>query len=578
MWGAGYLVGQGLKGRLAQKRKRLQFLSSLAGRLSIGGTVCLLLALLSIAQFSSKESSIHPERLGAFTSFTSFTPTGSLSQTCLFAFLALNPVAAENTCPGSSGWRVDHAMGAQNAIMGFTVPESVDAGSEIRLYVSTLAPTYTFSIYRMGWYQGAGGRLMYSSPVIHGIDQPQPTIDPTMRTVSCDNWRDPLTIQVPQTWVSGAYVVKFVSSYGFMRYTPFVVRNDASRSQILMAIPFMTYQAYNLFGGLSLYYGPDASGKVTSTGRSLAVSFDRPYLLNDGLEDFPRWDYDIIRWFEREGYNVSYTTDVQLQEHGGLLLNHRLIVISGHAEYWSTEMRNAVTVARANGVSLAFLGGNDMWWHVRFQSSQLAADRVVVCYRYAQLDPLAKLDPSQATVRWSAPPINDPPGLILGGQYAGLHGGKSLALTFQQDAAPLLAGTGLAPGSQASGLIGGEGDAAFAPASGSLPSQIQILSSASVPGDPTGHVWNMTLYTAPSGAGVFDAGTLQFAWGLDNESWMTPAHNYSSASFQRFTKNLLATLLAGAGAHASQYQSFSTQPISRKPTAIPPIHGIPDVP
>ena len=552
---AQYLVEQGLARRLAKQRKRLPVVGSLAGRLSILGAVCLLLAPLSIVQFSSNEPNVHAEQLVAiapFTPFTPFTPTGGLSQTCRYAFLAPNPVAAENTCPGSWGWRVDHATGTQNAIMGFTVPESVDAGSQIRLYVSTLAPTYTFRIYRMGWYQGAGGRLMYSSPVIHGTNQPQPTIDPTMRTVSCDNWRDPLTILVPRTWVSGAYVVKFISSYGFMRYTPFVVRNDASRSQILMVIPFMTYQAYNLFGGLSLYVGPDASGKVTSAGRSLAVSFDRPYLLNDGLEDFPRWDYDTIRWFEREGYDVSYTTDVQLQEHGSLLLNHRLNVVSGHAEYWSTVMRNAVTVARDNGVSLAFLGGNDVWWHVRFQSSQLAADRVVVCFRYVQLDPLATSDPSEATVLWSAPPLNNPPGLILGGQYAGLYFGKSLALTFQKDAAPLLAGTGLAPGSQVSGLIGDEGDAAFTPASGSLLYQVQVLSSASVPGHPTDHVWQMTLYTAPSGARVFDAGTLQFAWGLDNESWMTRAHNYSTASFQRFTENLLANLLAGPGAHASR--------------------------
>ena len=131
-------------------------------------------------------------------------------------------------------------------------------------------------------------------------------------------------------------------------------------------------------------------------------------------------------------------------------------------------------------------------------------------------------------------------------------------MTFQKDAASLLAGTGLAPGSQVPGLIGDEGDAAFTPASGSLPYHDLILSSAYIPGNYTpqnrcsacGHYWQMTLYTAPSGGHVFDAGTLQFAWGLDDEAWTQAQHRFSSAGFQNFVKKLLAELLQTPEAHA----------------------------
>src|SRR5262249_18778752 len=160
----------------------------------------------------------------------------------------------------------------------------------LNLYVSTTAATYTFAIYRMGWYAGRGARQVYTSNSLQGIKQPEPRLDPATRTVSCDNWRAPVRIAIPSQWVSGVYVIKLVSSEGYMRYTLFVVRNDTSRAAILVQLSFFTYQAYNQYGGYSLYRGLKSGLAAAPAGtmyddpnvfvperRSYAVSFDRPY-------------------------------------------------------------------------------------------------------------------------------------------------------------------------------------------------------------------------------------------------------------------------------------------------------------
>src|SRR5262249_16261080 len=157
------------------------------------------------------------------------------------------------------------------------------------------------------------------------------------------------------------------SSQGYMRYTLFVVRDDTSHSALLVQLSLFTYQAYNLYGGYSLYRGlrpgltapPDNTadndpGVYVSDPRSYAVSFDRPYLDSTGdggLGIFATYEYNLVRWLERMGYDVTYTTDLDTHARGRLLLAHQLFVAAGHDEYWSTAMRQAVTTARDAGVS-----------------------------------------------------------------------------------------------------------------------------------------------------------------------------------------------------------------------------------
>src|SRR5262249_29778323 len=120
--------------------------------------------------------------------FQGEAPPVAQSNQCQNAWKAPNPVAAENTCVGTTAWRPDHPIGQLSTIEAFTNPVSVEAGQGIQIYVSTTAKSYSFQVFRMGWYQGLGGHLLYSSAVVPGIQQPKPTIDPATRMVSCDNW------------------------------------------------------------------------------------------------------------------------------------------------------------------------------------------------------------------------------------------------------------------------------------------------------------------------------------------------------------------------------------------------------
>src|SRR5205823_5642582 len=122
---------------------------------------------------------------------------------------------------------------------------------------------------------------------------------------------------------------------------------------------------------------------------------------------------NMLRWLEREGYDVTYDTDIDTHANGALLLAHRGFLAVGHDEYWTWQMRVNVTAARDAGVSLGFFSGNTCYWQCRFEPSLLdgASNRTMVGYKdaAATLDPLA-VDGSTAndimvTSRWREFPV-----------------------------------------------------------------------------------------------------------------------------------------------------------------------------
>ena len=282
-------------------------------RAALLGGVVALAVLLSLFAFFTPDASPPPNVV--------IVPS---SGTCRGAAGAPNSIVAENTCPGTDSWRDTLSTGASNAINAFPVPASVNRGQSIRLYISTTASTYTFRVYRMGWYQGHGARLMYASGRLRGFLQPPPTFDPVTLAASCANWHLSVTLRIPSSWVSGVYIVKLISSRGNMRYTLFVVRDDASHAPMLFQLALNTYQAYNNYGGRS-FYGGEGGQSYASVVRSFAVSYDRPYDSYDGLSLFPRYEYDLIRFLERNGYDLSYAADVDLVLHPAALGQHKLV-------------------------------------------------------------------------------------------------------------------------------------------------------------------------------------------------------------------------------------------------------------
>src|SRR5262249_49795132 len=146
------------------------------------------------------------------------------------------------------------------------------------------------------------------------------------------------SVRVEPDWVSGLYMAVFVNAKGRRSYCPFVVRDDRP-ADLCVIVPFTTYQAFNKFpadrqSGRSLYHGYNADGTDDKDRRAVKVSFDRPYSL-DGRPYNVQFDIDFVQWAERNGFDVTYATSVDL--HAGRIDPSRYagLVFSGPDQYWS---------------------------------------------------------------------------------------------------------------------------------------------------------------------------------------------------------------------------------------------------
>src|SRR5829696_559243 len=162
-------------------------------------------------------------------------------------------VQDENALPGTTEWNVG-SLGDEHAIEGFFDTTSAAHGDTVKLFVSTTASTFRVEAYRMGWYQGSGGRLVWSSPERPGRVQPAPTVDNQTNMVDTA-WQQPLPIDITDDYVPGCYLFKLVSSDGHGRYVPLTIRDGNNHSAFLVMNAVSTWQAYNQWGGYSLYWG-----------------------------------------------------------------------------------------------------------------------------------------------------------------------------------------------------------------------------------------------------------------------------------------------------------------------------------
>src|SRR5207253_1303544 len=287
----------------------------------------------------------------------------------------------------------------------------------------TVAPVQSFTIafYRMGWYGGLGGRLMLQTGAISGMHNPVcPVVDASTLLIAC-NWAPSYTLTVPTSWTDGVYLAVLSSSTGYQNYVPFVVRDDSRQAGVLYQQPTNTYEAYNNWGGKSLY-----TFNSTGSTRAYKVSYDRPYAA-DGSADYFGWEVYTVQWLEQKGYDVTYGTDVDTQTNPNRLRSVRAVIVPGHSEYWTKGMYDAAQTARDGGVNLAFLGSNDVYWQARLEASGGgAANRVLVCYKTNESpnpsDPMASSNPSLTTTQWREPPVNRPEQVLLGVQFTSQTG------------------------------------------------------------------------------------------------------------------------------------------------------------
>lgn len=316
-----------------------------------------------------------------------------------------NPIVAENSLPGThnGNWFLGTA-GANGTIAGYTDKTSYAPGDTVNFKVDSTSNPFRVEIYRLGFYGwdmfAARNMLGNGAGYITGTvtAQPTPTVDSTYGSTSC-GWTTNATWSVPSSAPPGLYYVIFrcTNVTTNASSTHFVVRSTSGAGKIAVVIPDSTHQAYNIWGattdngalgaggtwsGRSLYQlGSDGSGAIFGH-RAYAVSFDRPYSTQTTNEPTYIFDNELgwITFTEAQGYNLTYYSDIDLELNPTTLTNASLVVLLGHAEYWSTNIYNAYQNAIAAGINICSYSSNVALWHTRFASSDTNR-RTVICYK-----------------------------------------------------------------------------------------------------------------------------------------------------------------------------------------------------
>ncbi len=456
------------------------------------------------------------------------------------------PSAKENyQTIGTTAWQIDKHVDT-TYLQGYAGSVSIQAGETLPLYISARAPTtYNLDVYRVGWYMGLGGRLYTSVHNLHATAQGYWTAqdglsncatcftDPTTHLIEA-RWAQSYSLSTGADWLSGVYLIKLTATGGSTRaesYIPFVIRNDGSHSTVLVNLPVNTYEADNLWGGYNLnQHGTQTAVPGTiSPDRATQVSFDRPYASSAGAGDFLNWDIYGVRYLERSGFDVSYTTNVDLAGNPQQLEQHRIFVTLGHDAYWTNSIYQGLVSARDQGVSLYFLGGGDGHWQARLAPDSAGMpDRTLICYQVSSsatdpslrlsADPEYRANHSLVTAAWSDPVLNRPENALLGvmqGGYVDPHAHTPKWEAVTQNPPELLGYVAnINPGQSFDGkFVGGAFDTVVD--NGHTPDNLVTFGSATVTGtDQQMSVADTTYYLANTTV-VFDAGSAWYEWALD---------------------------------------------------------------
>ncbi len=416
-------------------------------------------------------------------------------------------VIKENQRPGTTAWKITGPQSA-TGIMGYSNRPQATYGQRVDLYVSTTATSFVVQAYRMGYYQGKGARLVWTSKPIAGAVQPQCPASPPLYMVQC-NWTMSTSFVVTKAFVQGDYLLKLVGNQGQQSYVPLTVWDPSSHATYVVMNAVFTWQAFNPFGGYDLYQGGPPGPGYPPPDRSRIVSFDRPYANGNGSGGFLSIEYPLVRFMEQHGLDVTYWTDINLALNGQQLANHKALLSLGHDEEWSLRMRNNAVAAHAKGVNLAFFGASPILRKVRLAPSPLGPNLEMVNYRDPQADPLYGVDNARVTQNWwGQPPANLPASTLVGDSYNGYNNNQSFPLVVTDPNSWLYAGTGLKQGSTLPGLLYSDFDG-YDPAKPN-PSDVQILAhSPVVIGFSNAKMYADTTYwTGLKGkGGVFESGT-----------------------------------------------------------------------
>ncbi|HZZ86496.1 MAG TPA: N,N-dimethylformamidase beta subunit family domain-containing protein [Anaeromyxobacteraceae bacterium] len=426
-----------------------------------------------------------------------------------------SPIAEENAKPGA---RLSYGKSADASgviqLEAYASRASARAGDQVDVMVrSTTQAQVSWALYRIGWYGGAGARRVASGGPAPVGPQPACPMEAGTGLVRCA-WTPTFSYTFGSDLVSGYYVfqVQRTDAGGtWSTHAPVILLDDRP-GDLLVQAGTNTWQAYNRYGGESLYY--DGSHTLAAQGYlAVKVSYDRPYLGTGLPSRLIRYELPFARWAERMGYDVTYATtfDVAL---GGCPAVARagMYLQVGHDEYTPGPLRYALDQARDAGVPLAFFSGNPLYWKVRMEDyADARSPRTIVVYKAHPEN-----DPNQAdpTGRWRDAVVNHPENALVGVMYESWQVAY-YPLVVADASSWLFRGTGLQNGDAFPGLLGHEYDyrnplfASAEPAGVQQHAKSPVVDALGVPG-----YGESVSYRAPSGALVFGAGTIQWAYGL----------------------------------------------------------------
>ncbi len=298
-----------------------------------------------------------------------------------------NVITRENSKPGTTHWMLskvvrhadepyDEGWHRRTEIEGYVSKMSYKAGDTLRIYVSTEVPDeFMVEIYRMGYYGGKGARLMatLSPPLRLPRSSKQFTpVDGQYHIMEC-NWKESAKLAIPEDWPSGVYLGKLSvwRTTESEAYVIFVVADDR-KADLLFQVSDFTWQSYNRWPQWRSMYDSPNNPWGTRNAQTYAAGFDRPYALfwngypaafeplTNGSGEFLMTEYPLAFWLEKEGYDVSYISQMDVHENGPTLLRGKVYLSVGHDEYLTEECYQNILKARDAGVNLAFLCGNSV--------------------------------------------------------------------------------------------------------------------------------------------------------------------------------------------------------------------------
>ena len=333
-------------------------------------------------------------------------------------------------------------------VEGYAGRPSYTPGEDLTLHVSSSASSFAVEITRIG----ATRTTTWSSNSVTGHEYPVPS---NASSHGC-RWPAALSLKLPTTWQSGYYHVTLRARDGG---APFIQRNSRTaegscffvlraaepgkNSKTLLQLSTHTYNAYNSWGGFSLY---GFNGRAGNQGHR--VSYERP-----PASQFGTWEQPFIEWAERNGIVFEYAANGDLESHPELLRAYRLVLSVGHDEYWSAPMRDSLEQFIGAGGNVAFFSGNTCCWQVRAEDNGQA----LTCWKQNALsDPIFGARQGNATLStlWSHHLVKRPENQLTGvgflwGGYHRSHGqlmDGSGAFTVHRPEHWLFEGTGLKRG------------------------------------------------------------------------------------------------------------------------------------